>query len=271
MTSTLLHAPSEQDPGAPVPAPATMLAVVLDHAHARLFLVETAHVTELPCLVSPHMRGGKFHSDREDSPGWGEAAFHGRRHEEERRHYATVKERLSALVIAHRAQGILLGGTDPVVAALKSALPPRLSRLVWRTARLNPTEITTAQVLASVADARRAGGVAEQARLVSEAVEGFGTGKAVDGLRPVLRALAQDQVRTLLVARKRSRPGYRCAGSGRLVLTKPEAGGEPIIRVPDVLLAAIAEAQRLGGATVEITDAAQASRVDTVAAMLRYR
>ena len=47
---------------------ARILAVVLDHAHARLFLVDDAHAVELPCLVSPRMRGGKFHSDRQGAP-----------------------------------------------------------------------------------------------------------------------------------------------------------------------------------------------------------
>jgi len=271
MTSTLLHSPSRHESSAPRPAAAPMLAVILDHAHARLFLVDAEHASELPCLVSPRMRGGKFHSDREDSPGWGEGAFHGRRREEERRHYAGVTRRLSALVRAHGAQGLLLGGTDPVVAALRHALPPRLSRLVVGTARLNPTELTAPQVLTSVREVRRAGSLVAQEHLVNAAVEGFGTGRAVDGLRAILSALARDQVRTLLVARRRGRPGYRCATSGRLVSTKPEAQGEAVIRVPDLVAAAVAETQRLGGAVVEIGDPRQATRIDGVAALLRYQ
>jgi peptide subunit release factor 1 (eRF1) len=263
MAATVTAAPSRDD--------TLMLAVVLDHAHARLFLVDAAHVTELSCLVSPRMRGGKFHSDRQDSPGWGEGGFHGRRREEERRHYAAVTRRLAALVRAHAAPGLVIGGSDPVVAALRRALPPRLSKLVVGSARLNPIELTAAQVLASVRAARRAGGLVAQEQLVSAAVEGFGTGSAVDGLRAVLLALARDQVRTLLVAPRRGRPGYRCATSGRLVLTKAEAQGEAVIRVPDLLTAAAAETQHLGGAVVEIGDLRQAARIDGVAALLRFR
>ena len=149
MTRTLMDAPSRREAVTPGPAAAPILTVVLDHAHARLFLVDAEHVTELPCLVSPRMRGGKYHSDREDSPGWGEGAFHGRRREEERRHYAVVTKRLDPLVIAHHPR-ILLGGSDPVVAALMRALPARLSRLVVATTGLNPTELTAAQVRARV-------------------------------------------------------------------------------------------------------------------------
>jgi hypothetical protein len=263
MAATVTAAPSRDD--------TLMLAVVLDHAHARLFLVDAAHVTELPCLVSPRMRGGKFHSDRQDSPGWGEGGFHGRRREEERRHYAGVTRRLSALVRAHGALGLVLGGADPVVAALRHVLPPRLSKLVVGTDRLNPLELTAPQVLASVREARSAGGLVAQEQIVSEALEGFGTGKAVDGLRAVLLALARDQVRTLLVSPRGGRPGYRCATSGRLVLTKPEAQGEAVIRVPDLVVAATAETRRLGGTVVEIGDPRQAARIDGVAALLRYR
>ncbi len=212
-----------------------------------------------------------FHSDRQGSPGWGERGFHGRRREEERRHYAGVTRRLSALVKAHGALGLVLGGSDPVVAALKHALPPRLARLVTGTARLNPTELALAQVLASAREARRAGGLVVQEQLVDAAVEGFGTGSAVDGLRAVLLALARDQVRTLLVARRRGRPGYRCATSGRLVLSKLEAQGEAVIRVPDLVAAAAAETQRFGGTVVEIGDPRPAVRIDGVAALLRYR
>lgn len=158
MTSTLLQSPTGPVAGEPSPAP--ILAVAFDHAHARLFLVDAAHVVELPCLVSPRMRGGKFHSDRADSPGWGEAAFHGHRREEERRHYRAISRRLGALVTAHRAQGIVLGGADPVVAELKHALPTKLSSMVVGTARLNPTELTPAQVKSCVADMRRATGAA---------------------------------------------------------------------------------------------------------------
>jgi peptide subunit release factor 1 (eRF1) len=249
-----------------------ILAVVLDHAHARLFLADGERAVELPCLVSPRMRGGKFHSDRQGSPGWGESGFQRRRREEERRHYAAVARRLSVLTRAHGAQGLVLAGSHEVVAALEHALPPRLARLVVGTAALNPTELTLARVLATVRDLRGASGLAAQETLVSAAVEGFATtGRAVDGLPAVLQALSRDQVHLLLVGRPRARAGYRCAASGRLILTKAEAQGESVIRVPDLVAAARAETVRLGGSVAAIRDPQQAARIDGVAALLRYR
>lgn len=250
-----------------------ILAVVVDHAHARLFLVDEVHAVELPCLVSPRMRGGKFHSDRQGAPGWNESAFHGRRREEERRHIAGVARRIGVLLRAHGAQGIMLAGTHEVVAALERALPPRLARLVVGTARLNPTDLTAAQMLTAVHAVRHADGRAAQERLVNAVVEGFGTGRAVDGLQSVLQALARDQIQTLLIGRRGGGgpPGYRCLPSRRLVRSKVEAEREAVVRVPDLVAAAIGEIEQHGGTVAEIGDPRQAARFDGVAALLRYR
>lgn len=271
MTSTLMGSLPATELGAPVHEGPPVLAVVLDHAHARLFLADQKHVREFPCLVSARMRGGRFHSDRQGSPGWGEGGFHGRRREEERRHYGAVARRLGVLAKAHGAQGIVLGGSDPVVAGLRRALPPRLTGLVIGTARLNPAELTAEQVMTSVRETQRASALVGTRQLLDSLMEGFGTGQAVDGLRSVLRALSQDQVRTLILGRRRGRPGYRCAASGRLVLLKAEAYGEAVVRVPDLVAAAVAETERLGGTVVEIRDPRQAERFDGVAALLRHR
>lgn len=273
MASTVTGHPAWQETTVPTEGAGPILAVVLDHAHARLFLVNGERSAELPCLVSQRMRGGKFHSDRQGSPGWNEGAFQGRRREEERRHYAAVARRLGTLAQAHGAQGIVLAGSHEVVAALEHVLPPRLTRLVVGTAALNPTELTPARALATVRELRAArGGLPVQEAQVSAAVEGFATtGRAVDGLEAVLQALARDQVHLLLVGRPRARAGYRCATSGRLVLTKVEAQGEAVVRVPDIVAAAKAETVRLGGSVAEIRDPEQAARIDGVAAVLRYR
>jgi hypothetical protein len=154
MTRTEMQSPPRPEPAPGITAE-PLLTVVLDHAHARLFLVDDEHTSELPCLVSPRIRGRKFRGDWGDSPGWGEAAYHGRRREEGRRHYAEVTRRIGALVVAHKAGAIVLGGTDPVVAALKQALPARLSKLVVGTVRLNPTALTVAQVRARIAELLR--------------------------------------------------------------------------------------------------------------------
>jgi len=270
MHSTISDAVTPHDPVIAGPAESPVLAVVLDHAHARLFLVRDAEVIELPCLVSPHPRGGRFHSARQDAPGRGEGAFHRRRQEEEHHHYTAVVRRLAALTRAHGAREILLGGSEPVVAGLTRALPPALAKLVVGRAELNPVQLTIAQVRRAAQAAHRAHSVVTETEWVQTLDEAFGAQRAVNGIRPVLRALDEGQVRALLVVAGFSRPGYRAVGSGRLMATKAEAAGEGVARVPDLVVAAAAETRRRGGTVVELTEPRLAARIDGVAALLRH-
>lgn len=246
------------------------LVVAVDHAHARFFLVGKETV-ELPCLVSPRMRGGKFHSDRQGSPGWGEGGFHGRRREEERRHMTAVARRIGGALRAHDVHEVVLGGSEPVVAALRRVLSPPVAQLVVGTAALNPVELTIARLARVTPSVHRSHTRLVQAERLATLGEAFGRGLAAEGLRDVLRALGQGQVRTLLVVRGFSRAGYRCARSGRLVLTKADAEGEPVIRIGDVVAAARDDTRALGGEVIEIADPQLAARLDGVAALLRHR
>jgi Bacterial archaeo-eukaryotic release factor family 10 len=123
-----------------------MLAVVLDRAHARFFDVDDAGAMELPTLESPARRGGKFHSDPQDSPGWGEREHHGWVREEARRYLAAIVERLVRLDRERSGVGLLVAGPPPSIAALWRVLPPDLGDRVVGTTRLNPTEATPAIV-----------------------------------------------------------------------------------------------------------------------------
>lgn len=271
MRATTSDALTRHEPVAARAAESSLLAVVLDHVHARLFLVHDADVIELPCLVSPHPRVGRFHSDRRDSPGRGEGAFHGRQQEEEHRHYLAVARRVAALAHAHDAREIVLGGSEPVVAGLTRALPQALAKLVVGTAELNPVQLTMAQVRRAAQAARRAHDVVTQTEWVQALDEAYGAQRAVNGIRPVLRALDEGQVRTLLVVAGFLRAGYRAVGSGRLMVTKAEAAGEGVARVHDLVVAAADETRRHGGTVVELTEPRLAARIDGVAALLRYR
>jgi len=252
-------------------ATAVSLVVALDHAHARFFLVREQETTELPCLVSPRMRGGRFHSDRQDSPGWNEGDFHGRRREEVRRHVAAVARRIAGELRAHDAQEVILGGSAPVVAALQRALPATVARQVAGTTPLNPVELTPARVARVTPAVHRSHARLLQTEWLGRLQAAYGRHLAATGLRDVLHALAQDQVRTLLVAHGFTRSGFRCAGSGRLVLTKADAQGESVIRVGDVVAAAQNDTRTLGGQVIDIEDPELAARIDGVAALLRHR
>lgn len=266
-------APSSTRARAATPAaPAErLLAVVLDHAHARFFIVAGSEVQEVECLVSPRMRGGRFHSDRQGSPGWGEHGFHGRRQEEERRHYATVARRLGVLLRTHGAGGVVIGGSRRVVAEFRAALPQALARTVLGVSLLNPIAVSGDAVRRAARVARQAAERADQRGALAELREGFGSGRAVDGMRPVLQALERNQVRQLLLDQDQVRVGFRGARSGRLLVSKDDAAGEPVVRVPNLVAAMADEARRRGAAVLVVRDRSLAARFDGIAALLRYR
>ena len=124
-----------------------MIAVVVSRSHARFFDIRAQSAVELPCLISPATRGGKFHGSRGDSPGSGERHYHHRRAEELRRHYAAVAQRLTRLARERVPDdGIVVAGMGVGPNALRRALPPELEVLVVGTAPLNPRATTPDQV-----------------------------------------------------------------------------------------------------------------------------
>lgn len=123
-----------------------LLVVVLDRAHARFFTAGATDVEEVACLRSPALRGGKFHGDAEDAPGWGEHRYHDRVREERHRHYRAVGRELAALARRTRARGFVIAGPGTRAVTFARSLPPRLAARVIGNVRLNPTELTPAAV-----------------------------------------------------------------------------------------------------------------------------
>jgi peptide subunit release factor 1 (eRF1) len=248
-----------------------VLAVVLDRAHARFFDVSADATVELPSLASPAIRGGKFHSDRQGGPGWGEHAYHGRVREEERRHLTAVTERLAAFERDHPDTDVLVAGPGTAAGALRRALPPTLGQRVIGTAKLSPLEVTPAVVHRTATQLRAAHQRAVQRALVAAVLEGLGTGRAETGVRAVLRALAQGQVRTLLVRADVRGTGFRCGESGRLVLSATDCPGEGNpMPVADVFQAAADEARRQGARVTLLDDSDVAQPIEGLAALLRW-
>jgi peptide subunit release factor 1 (eRF1) len=248
-----------------------VLAVVLDRAHARFFEVTAGGASELSSLHSPAMRGGKFHSDRQGGPGWGEHAYHDRIHEEERRHYGAIGEQLERLQRLHPAAGFVLAGPGDAGAALRRSLPPELAERVIGVAKLNPTEVTAAAVQAATAPLQRQHQRDAERKLIAAMLEGLGTGRAENGTRSVLRALAKGQVRSLLVRPDAPAVGFRCSASGRLVQSATDCRGEgEAVPVSDLVGEAIVDARRQDATVTVIQDPESAKAIDTLAALLRF-
>src|SRR6266849_5640997 len=144
----------------------TILVAACDRTSARFFEVTAYDVGELPSLTAEATRPGKFHGERQAkrgnmlAGGYGEHNYHMRIRVERQRHYAHVADRIFQI---HTQR--------PLAAA-----EVREAALSLREERERAWE-----------------------RAHAEAVrEGVGTGWAVNGIDPTLKALQRGQVRTLL-------------------------------------------------------------------------
>lgn len=248
------------------------LAVLLDRRHARLFDVGAFDALELPGLAPIGRRGGKFAADRGDAPGWGERDYHQRVETEKHRHYAAIARELTRLAAATPFRGIALLGPEEHTRALRHFLPRAIAGIVMGESPLNPTAAAEAEVHSAVWEQQRDQERAQE-RAQLEAVEtGTATGFAVNGPRETLRALSRGQVRVLLVPVTQRGAGFRCADTGRLVLSQAECRGEGIpAPVPCLVDRAIDQALGQGAEVVVVDDPEVAGAIDGLAAMLRFR
>jgi len=249
-----------------------IVVALVDRTHSRFFEVTAFEANELSSMALPFTRGGKFHSDRGDAPGWGEHDFHNRIREERHRHAAAVTQHLAELVRERPCQGIVLAGPARTLVEQQRFLPRDLASRVLGTARLNPTAATPAEVRHAALEARAAWERKHEAAIVAELEDGVATGWAVTGARPTLRALNRGQIRLLLLSAGLSGAGYRCAASGRLALSRADCRdeGEPV-PVPDLVSEALDEAFRQHVEVEVIDDPELKDRVDGLAGLLRFR
>jgi len=248
-----------------------VLTVVLDRTSARFFEVTAYNATELPGLRADATRGGRFRGDQ-DGPGWGEHNYHNRIREEKQRHLEGIARELFALDRRHPAHGIVLAGPGTDAGAVAPFLHSYLAERLLGTARLNPKEATTAAVHGATLAVREAWERASERELVAELRERMGTGWAVNGLAPTLKALSRGQVRALMIGGDTSVPGFRCPETGRLTLTEKECRSEGgAVPVLDVVDDAIEDALRQRVDVNVVYDPDALREIDGLAGLLRFR
>jgi peptide chain release factor subunit 1 len=183
----------------------TILVAACDRTGARFFTVTAFDTAELPGLAAlDASRGGKFHGERQTlrgghvGGGFGEHNYHMRIREEKHRHYARVAEHILQVHSQQPLTGIVVAGIGVDAAALVPHLHTYLHDLLLGVVRINPKAATTSEVREAALALRDERERAWE-RAHGEAVhEGVGTGWAVNGVDPTLKALARGQVRTLL-------------------------------------------------------------------------
>ena len=249
-----------------------LLTVVLDRTAARIFSVTAFEATEVADLRAESTRGGKYHSDRQGSPGRGEQTYHNRIREEKQRHYEQVARRLFELNRQDPVQGIVLSGTGADAGALEPFLHPYIAERLMGVVKLNPKEVSAPLVHQATLEVREAWERDTERALVLEMKEGLGTGWGVNGMVATLRALSRGQIRTLLVNADAGGPGFRCSESGRLAVADRDCRGEgQPVPVVDIVDEAIEEALRQR-VTVDVVYDPEACRaIDGLAGLLRFR
>lgn len=183
----------------------TILAAVCDRTSARFFTVTAYDAVELPGLAAPASgRAGKFHGERRAVRGVlmtgaaGEHNFHRRIREEKHRHHARVADEIFRLNRERPLTGLMLAGVGVDAGAVVPHLHTYLHDLLLGLVRLNPKEVSVAQVREAALTLREQRERAWE-RAHAEAVrDGADTGWAVNGVDATLKALARGQVRTLL-------------------------------------------------------------------------
>src|SRR2546428_132630 len=182
----------------------TILVAACDRTSARFFEVTAYDVGELPSLTAEATRPGKFHGERQAkrgnmlAGGFGEHNYHMRIRVERQRHYAQVADRIFQIHTQRPLAGLVVAGIGVDAAALLPHLHTYLHDLVLGVVRLNPKRVAAAEVREAALSLREERERAWE-RAHAEAVrEGVGTGWAVNGIDPTLKALQRGQVRTLL-------------------------------------------------------------------------
>ncbi len=256
-----------------------VLCVAYDRTSARFFEVTAFGIEEKSGLAAnDSTRPSRFRGPRSSpgmGPGSGSAGEHNYHHRirgEKHRHHAAIAQQLFELCRSRPVRGIVLAGMGTGPDAVEPHLHPYVARQVIGSTRLNPKSATPARVLEAVLDIRAQSERRSEAACVEELREGLGTGWAVNGIDAALEALANGQVRTLMVEPTAERPGFRCSGTGRLTLHRNDCDGEgDLERVLDVVDEAIEEALRQGGHVEMVEDGEARSDVDGLAALLRFK
>lgn len=157
--------------------------------------------------------------------------------------------------------------TKAVEAELHSYLRDRIAARLSIAVSASEAMITTA-ALEVERDIERA----REAALVDRLRQGLGMGKAVAGIGPVLDALVERRVDTLLVSDGYETPGWRCLGCGIVALkgrSCPACGGD-MHQVDDVVEEAVEAALALACTVLVCDGNADLDVQGRIGALLRF-
>ncbi len=247
-----------------------LFTVTMDKTTALIWEVTAFAAKVVRKVASDVTPGVRFHAG--PNAAHGEHTFHNRIANERKRHLETVARALFEVDRASPGHQIVLAGAGNDAQALEPFLHRYVADRLIGLARLAPKDATPGAVHQLTMEVREAHARASEGHHIEELAEGLGTGWAVNGVRETLKALANGQVRLLLVRGDASLEGFRSMATGRLSpLARDLRDDGEVIPSLDVLDDAIEEALRQRVALDVVYDPEASEAVDGLAGLLRFK
>lgn len=241
---------------------ATLGLVLTDRERTRIALQELGELEQLAEVldeVPAQTSGG----------GWAQARL--ARHADDAAHHHAKRSAEAAYQAFRDVEGLelALAGPETAVKDLAGCLRSELADRVVAELRLpvGAGQLEVSRALAEVAADRAS---ARNADLVRRVTEEAGSPTVAAGLGPVLDALRERRLATVLAAATMTSPGANCPGCGQLALAlECPTCGAVTDALDDVVSPTLEEAMRQGATVVVVPDSAL-STVGGVGAVLRY-
>ncbi len=239
--------------------------VLVDRARARIFLARMGQIQERSDIFD-EVPG--WH----DQGGWSQARYQRHIEDHAAHHLKHVAEVLLRFYKVRKFDRLILAGPDELIPEFERALHDYLRRRIAARVTL-PMTASAAEVLEkSLAVEEDIEKARERAILETVTAETSAGRTGLAGLGPVLHALNEGRVDTLVVPFGLSVPGAQCSACGRLATAGSVCStcGGGLEAVPDVVESAVASAMRQSS-RVEILSLLEPEEIaHDIAALVRF-
>ena len=240
---------------------------LVDREKARIFLARMGRIEERTDILDDV-------PGRHEQGGWSQARYQRHVDEHALAHLKHVAEELLRFWKVRKFDHLILAGASEAVAEFEHHLHSYLSQLIADRVSL-PMTVSEGDVLARSLEVEERIEAQREAAMVDRVHAEAAAGRhGVEGLEPVLAALSDDRVETLVVPLGASGEGVRCSVCGWLgvagkACTRCGGETEPLL---DVVEAAVALAVRHGARVEVLTLLAedQERQRPDVGALLRF-
>jgi peptide chain release factor subunit 1 len=241
-----------------------MCVALVDYARARLFMVHLGGIEEVSDVLDDV-------PGRHDQGGWAQMRMQRHVDDHRRRHLKRVADALFRLHERRPFERLTLAGPAEAHVDILRELHRYVRDRVRASVSL-PITARTDEVLAHALrieeDLERRAERERVERVSNAAAAGT---RGVVGLPQTLSALSEGRVAELIVSADLESPGATCPACGRLSdgADRCPACGSAVVRVPDVVEAAVAQAVR-DGCRVDTVNSDGLSQLGGIGALLRF-